>query len=38
MSKFEQFAALHVPGDPVVLNQIWDVCSAHAVAAAGAKA
>jgi 2-methylisocitrate lyase-like PEP mutase family enzyme len=38
MSKFEQFAALHVPGDPVVLYNIWDVGSALAVAAAGAKA
>jgi 2-methylisocitrate lyase-like PEP mutase family enzyme len=38
MSKFESFAALHVPGDPVVLYNIWDVGSAHAVVAAGAKA
>ena len=37
-SKFETFAALHVPGDPVVLYNIWDVGSAHAVLAAGAKA
>jgi len=37
-SKFETFAALHVPGDPVVLYNIWDVGSALAVAAAGAKA
>lgn len=37
-SKFQTFAALHVPGDPVVLYNIWDVGSAHAVAAAGAKA
>lgn len=36
--KFETFAALHVPGDPVVLFNIWDVGSAHAVIAAGAKA
>jgi 2-methylisocitrate lyase-like PEP mutase family enzyme len=36
--KFEAFAALHVPGDPVVLYNIWDVGSAHAVAGAGAKA
>jgi 2-methylisocitrate lyase-like PEP mutase family enzyme len=36
--KFEAFAALHVPGDPVVLYNIWDVGSAHAVVAAGAKA
>jgi 2-methylisocitrate lyase-like PEP mutase family enzyme len=37
-SKFAQFAALHIPGDPVVLYNIWDVGSALAVAAAGAKA
>ena len=37
-SAFETFAALHVPGDPVVLYNIWDVGSARAVAAAGAKA
>jgi 2-methylisocitrate lyase-like PEP mutase family enzyme len=35
---FETFAALHVPGDPVVLYNIWDPGSAVAVAAAGAKA
>ena len=32
------FAALHVPGDPVILYNIWDVGSAHAVILAGAKA
>ena len=37
-SKYENFAALHVPGDPVVLYNIWDVGSALAVVAAGAKA
>jgi 2-methylisocitrate lyase-like PEP mutase family enzyme len=37
-SKFETFAALHVPGDRVILYNIWDVGSAHAVIAAGAKA
>jgi 2-methylisocitrate lyase-like PEP mutase family enzyme len=37
-SKFEIFAALHVPGNPVVLFNIWDPGSATAVAAAGAKA
>ena len=37
-SKFETFAALHVPGDPVVLYNIWDVGSALAVVEAGAKA
>src|SRR3954447_7670257 len=35
---FESFAALHVPGDPVILYNIWDVGSALAVVAAGAKA
>ena len=38
MSKFETFAALHVPGNPVILYNIWDVGSALAVVAAGAKA
>jgi 2-methylisocitrate lyase-like PEP mutase family enzyme len=37
-SKFETFAALHVPGDPVILYNIWDTGSARAVADAGAKA
>ncbi|MCL6698563.1 isocitrate lyase/phosphoenolpyruvate mutase family protein [Sphingomonas sp. NSE70-1] len=37
-SKFETFAALHVPGDPVILYNIWDVGSALAVVKAGAKA
>src|SRR6185503_16804321 len=37
-SKYETFAALHVPGDPVVLYNIWDVGSALAVVAAGARA
>lgn len=36
--KFDQFAALHVPGDPVILYNIWDVGSALAVVAGGAKA
>lgn len=36
--KFETFAALHVPGDPLILYNIWDVGSALAVIAAGAKA
>ena len=35
---FQRFAALHVPGDPVILYNIWDTGSARAVAAAGAKA
>ena len=34
----EAFAALHVPGDPVLLYNVWDVGSAKAVAAGGAKA
>ena len=37
-SKFETFASLHRPGDPVILYNIWDAGSAKAVAAAGAKA
>ena len=37
-SPFERFAALHVPGDPVVLYNVWDSGSAQAVARAGAKA
>ncbi|MFZ5745081.1 MAG: isocitrate lyase/PEP mutase family protein [Pseudomonadota bacterium] len=32
------FKALHVPGDPLVLFNIWDAGSARAVARAGAKA
>jgi 2-methylisocitrate lyase-like PEP mutase family enzyme len=37
-AKFERFASLHVPGNPVVLYNIWDVGSARAIVAAGAKA
>jgi 2-methylisocitrate lyase-like PEP mutase family enzyme len=37
-SKFGQLAALHVPGDPVILYNVWDAGSAQAVAKAGAKA
>src|SRR3954471_21917510 len=37
-TNYETFAALHVPGDPVILYNIWDVGSAHAVVAARAKA
>jgi 2-methylisocitrate lyase-like PEP mutase family enzyme len=37
-STFDTFAALHVPGDPVILYNIWDPGSARSVAAAGAKA
>jgi 2-methylisocitrate lyase-like PEP mutase family enzyme len=36
--KFQAFAALHVPGDPVILFNAWDAGSARAVAEAGAKA
>lgn len=36
--RFHQFAALHVPGRPVVLYNVWDVGSAQAVARAGARA
>jgi 2-methylisocitrate lyase-like PEP mutase family enzyme len=32
------FRALHVPGDPLMLFNIWDAGSARAVAAAGARA
>jgi 2-methylisocitrate lyase-like PEP mutase family enzyme len=34
----DRFAVLHVPGDPLLLYNIWDVGSAKAVAAAGAPA
>ncbi|HYI43155.1 MAG TPA: isocitrate lyase/phosphoenolpyruvate mutase family protein [Sphingomicrobium sp.] len=37
-ASFTAFEALHVPGDPVILYNIWDVGSALAVVAAGAKA
>ncbi|WP_432769249.1 MAG: isocitrate lyase/phosphoenolpyruvate mutase family protein [Sphingopyxis sp.] len=36
--KVAEFRALHVPGDPLILVNIWDAGSAKAVAAAGAKA
>src|SRR5438874_13814403 len=38
MSKFDNFAKLHVAGDPVVLFNAWDAGSATAVAKSGAKA
>src|SRR6266700_6014213 len=38
MEKAEQFRALHVPGKPLVLFNVWDAGSAKAVAAGGAKA
>ncbi len=36
--KVELFRALHIPGKPLVLFNIWDVGSAKAVAGGGAKA
>ncbi len=36
--KARAFAALHRPGDPVILYNVWDAGSAQAVAEAGAKA
>jgi 2-methylisocitrate lyase-like PEP mutase family enzyme len=36
--KGEQFRALHIPGNPLVLFNIWDAGSAKAVATGGAKA
>jgi len=36
--KADDFAALHVPGDPLVLYNIWDAGSAKAVADAGTSA
>jgi 2-methylisocitrate lyase-like PEP mutase family enzyme len=36
--QFERFVALHVPGDPLILFNIWDAGSAQAVAKSGAKA
>ncbi|MGA9475209.1 MAG: isocitrate lyase/phosphoenolpyruvate mutase family protein [Terriglobales bacterium] len=36
--KAEHFRALHIPGKPLVLFNIWDAGSAKAVGAAGAKA
>ena len=38
MSKFDDFAKLHVAGDPLALFNAWDPGSAAAVAKAGAKA
>ena len=38
MTDIEAFRALHVPGKPLVLYNIWDPGSAKAVAAAGAPA
>ncbi|MEG3123727.1 isocitrate lyase/PEP mutase family protein [Sphingomonas sp. GB1N7] len=38
INTFRTFKALHVPGDPVILYNAWDVGSARAVADAGANA
>jgi 2-methylisocitrate lyase-like PEP mutase family enzyme len=38
MSKFDDFAKLHVPGGPLVLFNVWDAGSATAVAKSGAQA
>ena len=38
MDKVAAFTGLHVPGDPLVLYNIWDAGSARVVAEAGAKA
>jgi 2-methylisocitrate lyase-like PEP mutase family enzyme len=37
-TKFETFRNLHVPGDPLILFNVWDAGSAAAVAKSGAKA
>lgn len=37
-TRADEFARLHVPGDPVVIFNAWDAGSARAVAAAGARA
>jgi 2-methylisocitrate lyase-like PEP mutase family enzyme len=37
-NKIQEFAALHIPGNPLILYNIWDAGSAAAVARAGAKA
>ena len=38
MDKIAQFTTLHIPGDPLILINVWDAGSAQAVTAAGAKA
>jgi len=38
MSKFDDFAKLHIPGNPLVLFNAWDPGSATAVAKSGARA
>ena len=37
-NKTESFAKLHIPGNPLILFNIWDAGSTIAVAKAGAKA
>jgi 2-methylisocitrate lyase-like PEP mutase family enzyme len=37
-SQYETFAALHVPGDPLIIYNCWDPGGAVAIAKAGAKA
>jgi 2-methylisocitrate lyase-like PEP mutase family enzyme len=37
-SRAELFRSLHVPSDPIVLVNVWDVASARIVEAAGARA
>ena len=37
-SKIETFARLHIPGNPLILFNIWDAGSAQVAARAGAKA
>ena len=37
-AKFETFAALHMPGDPVILYNVWDPGSALIVVESGAQA
>lgn len=37
-AKAAQFAALHVPGDPVLLYNVWDASGAKTLTDAGAKA
>jgi 2-methylisocitrate lyase-like PEP mutase family enzyme len=36
--KAEHFKGLHIPGDPIILYNVWDPGSAKAVVAAGAQA
>jgi 2-methylisocitrate lyase-like PEP mutase family enzyme len=37
-NKTESFAAMHIPGNPLILYNVWDAGSTIAVAKAGAKA